>query len=364
MKKILFLLLAVAMVACNNNQSYTIKIQMSELADLQMELRQNVDGEMITIDSLTLDSEGMGEISGSIDSPEMLYIGEKGQRRALSVFLDNYNYTVSGTFEDVSVEADGGVQVEYNEYKEGAKAIEEKQQAIVEKYYEAQAAQVSQDSLAKLLEPYYALGEEKSANDSIYMADNPSSVVSIYILRGVYYQMGAEELEAKLAVFDESIQMTSYYTFMAKHLEKMQKVAVGQKFVDFELPDVDGNPVKLSDLAGKGVLLIDFWASWCGPCRKANPGVVEIYNEYHDKGFDILGVSLDRTKEDWLQGISEDGLVWNQVSDIKFWQCEAAQLYAVSSIPHTVLLDKDGTIVARPQNEEELRAKVQELLGE
>ncbi len=122
--------------------------------------------------------------------------------------------------------------------------------------------------------------------------------------------------------------------------------------------------MKLSDLAGNGVLLIDFWASWCGPCRRANPGVVEIYNEFHDKGFDILGVSLDRTREEWLQGISEDGLIWNHVSDIKFWQSEAAQLYAVSSIPHTVLLDKDGTIVARPQNEEELRAKVQELLGE
>jgi len=363
MKKAFFLLLAIAMVACNN-QGYTIKIEMSELADLNMELRQNVAGEMITLDSVTLDSKGIGKISGSIGAPEMVYLGEKGQRRAIPIFLDNYNYTVSGTFEDVDIKANGGVQVEYNDYKEGTKEFEEKQQAIVEKYYEAQAAQVGQDSLAKVLEPYYALGDEKSAYDSSYMADNPASVVSIYILRGEYYRLDADELEARLSVFDESIQKTSYYTFMSEHLVKMKKVAIGQKFVDFELPDVDGKPVKLSDLAGKGVFLVDFWASWCGPCRTANPGVLEIYDEFHEQGFDILGVSLDRTKEDWLQGISEDGLVWNHVSDVKFWQCEAAQLYAVSSIPHTVLLDKDGTIVARNLSEEELKAKIAELLSE
>ena len=364
MKKILFLVLAVALVACNSNQGYTIKIQMEELAGANIVLKQSVSGERIALDSVVLDSLGKGEISGEISIPEMLYLGVAGQRQSLSLFMDNYNYTVSGTLEDVIIEADGGPQVEFNEYKEGVKVFQDKQKSIVDKYYEAKTAGVSQDSLNSLLEPYYELNDKKNALDSTYMAENPSSVVSIYLLRGVYYQLDAEELEAKLAVFDKSIHETSYYIFMSEHLQKMKNVVIGQKYPDFELPDTKGNPVKLSELAENGVLLIDFWAAWCGPCRNANPGVVKIYNEFHEKGFDVLGVSLDRTKEDWLQAIEDDGLVWHHISDLKFWQCEAAKLYAVSSIPHTVLLDKDGIIVARNLNKEELKAKIQELLAE
>jgi thiol-disulfide isomerase/thioredoxin len=124
----------------------------------------------------------------------------------------------------------------------------------------------------------------------------------------------------------------------------------------------DGNPLSLQSLRGK-VVLIDFWASWCGPCRRENPHVVAAYQQYHGKGFDVLGVSLDKTKDRWLAAIEKDGLIWHHVSDLKGWQNAAAQLYGVRSIPHTVLLDREGKIIARGLRGAALTAKLDELFG-
>ncbi|HHM20572.1 MAG TPA: TlpA family protein disulfide reductase [Bacteroidetes bacterium] len=131
---------------------------------------------------------------------------------------------------------------------------------------------------------------------------------------------------------------------------------------DFTMNTPDGQPLKLSDLRGK-ILLLDFWASWCGPCRRENPNVVAAYKKYHDKGFDVLGVSLDRDKNRWLQAIERDGLIWNHVSDLKGWKNEAAKLYGVSSIPATVLLDREGKIIARNLRGPQLEAKLKEIFG-
>jgi peroxiredoxin len=292
----------------------------------------------------------------------MMYLGQQGTRQNLQIFMDNYNYTVSGTLNDVNIGSDGGPQTDFNTYKAGATEFDAQQQQVLDLYYQAMEDSVSRDSLQAILEPYYAINQQKMVYDSVFMAENPSNVVTLYLLRGKFHGMDVDELENWLAGFNTSVHGTSYYSFLSSHLEKMKNVEIGDQFVDFELPDTAGNQLKLSDLVGKGPLLIDFWAAWCGPCRAANPGVVEIYNEFNGAGFDILGVSLDRTKEEWLKGIEEDNLTWHQVSDLQFWNSAAADLYAVKSIPHTVLLDKNGTIVARNLSKEELKAKLQELL--
>ncbi len=150
---------------------------------------------------------------------------------------------------------------------------------------------------------------------------------------------------------------------VAQLLKTSASFVTGGEAPDFTMNDRDGKPVKLSDFRGK-VMLVDFWASWCGPCRRENPHVVELYNHYHSKGFDVLGVSLDKTREPWLQAIEKDGLVWHHVSDLKGWANSAAQLYGVSSIPHTVLVGRDGKIIARNLRGEQLTAKLKEVLGE
>ena len=106
--------------------------------------------------------------------------------------------------------------------------------------------------------------------------------------------------------------------------------------------------LSLSELVGKSkLLMVDFWASWCGPCRAENPNVVKAYNNYHEKGFDVLGVSLDMEKENWIKAIEDDGLIWHNISDLKYWNNEAAKAYGISSIPSNLLLDENGIIVAK-----------------
>ena len=144
---------------------------------------------------------------------------------------------------------------------------------------------------------------------------------------------------------------------------KLQRVGVGQPYLDFTQETPEGTFLSLSELVGKSkLLLVDFWASWCSPCRAENPNVVAVYKEYHEKGFDVLGVSLDMKKENWIKAIEDDGLIWHNVSDLKYWNNEAAQDYAVSSIPSNVLIDENGTIIAKNLRGEDLRKKVEELL--
>jgi thiol-disulfide isomerase/thioredoxin len=123
--------------------------------------------------------------------------------------------------------------------------------------------------------------------------------------------------------------------------------SIGALAPDLAFENPEGKIMKLSDLRGK-VVLLDFWASWCGPCRKENPNVVKVYNKYHEKGFEIYSVSLDRDKSSWVKAIATDGLVWpNHVSDLGYWQSQAAKIYGVNSIPATFLIGKDGRIIAR-----------------
>jgi thiol-disulfide isomerase/thioredoxin len=136
----------------------------------------------------------------------------------------------------------------------------------------------------------------------------------------------------------------------------------GAEAPDFVQDDPDGKPVALSSLRGK-VLLVDFWASWCGPCRRENPAVRRLYDKYHEKGFDILGVSLDQDRQRWLDAIAKDALIWTQVSDLQGWRNAAGQLYQVSSIPHTVLLDPEGRIIATKLRGAALERKLEEIFG-
>lgn len=145
----------------------------------------------------------------------------------------------------------------------------------------------------------------------------------------------------------------------AKNGEHLQ---IGKIAPDINLPNPQGQVIPLSSLRGK-VVLVDFWAQWCRPCRMENPNIVEAYHKFKDKGFEVYGVSLDRSKDKWLQGIEEDDLVWTHVSDLKYWQSEAARNYNVNAIPASFLLDRDGKIVAKNLRGQSLHQKLKEILG-
>lgn len=162
---------------------------------------------------------------------------------------------------------------------------------------------------------------------------------------------------------ETAAENSPYRQELAAEIQKIKSRVVGAEAPEINLPTPEGDSLKLSTLRGK-IVLIDFWASWCGPCRRENPHVKAMYQKYKDQGFEILGVSLDRDKAAWIQAIEKDGLTWPHVSDLNYFQSVAARTYGVNAIPHTVLLDKEGKIIANKLRGRLLEAKLEELFGE
>ncbi|BDD00409.1 TlpA disulfide reductase family protein [Persicobacter psychrovividus] len=209
---------------------------------------------------------------------------------------------------------------------------------------------------------FEAVNNEGKTYDIEFLKQHPSALVSVEVLAGLSYTISTDELRAGLDQLTGIAKASDSYARLEKRYNSMVKTAEGQAVVDFTMKTPEGKDFSTASLKSK-VFLIDFWASWCGPCRQENPHVIKMYKELHQKGFEVVGVSLDSKQESWEKAIAKDGLTWHQVSDLKGWRNEAAQLYNVNFIPETVLVDREGKIVARGLRGEELEAKVKEVLA-
>jgi peroxiredoxin len=365
MKKTIILLLAVVVSAsCARDPKYRLTGTIDGAGNETVILQKRIPGGYEVLDSTALEN-GTFVMEGAVAYPQMVNLAIKGKRGGLNFYIENSDITIHGHADSLYTGSVTGsaTQAEFDAYK----ALFDETNAQMMKIYDSYRAarmEGNEELAASIEKELEALDTKQNDLRKEFIANNPASYVAPSVLGELAYYLDAAELEALLGKLDTSLNKVQSVITMKERLVQLKAVAIGQKAPDFTLNDVDGNPVSLYSKIGGDtkLLLVDFWAAWCGPCRQENPNVVKVWNEYNKKGFDVFGVSLDRTKEDWVKAIQDDKLTWTHVSDLKYWDCAPAKLYAVSAIPSNFLLDADGVIIGHNLRGDALAQKVKEIL--
>ncbi len=361
-RTILHFLLPFLVYSYASGEGYRLSGTIRGLSDTTVYLQQIVDIQYVTIDSARTDM-GKFELSGTAVIPDLYFLRIAGKRGRCMFFLENSPVSISVHADSLNRPRITGskVQDEFLAYQAGIDAIHDRMNVLGKEYREAVSS--GNTTIANELENQIeALYDGIEQTQIRYIEKNPSSYIAPYIIQSVHYGKEADEIEKLLAKLNPSLQSSVLVGNIQRTVETLKAVAVGMMAPDFTQPDPEGNPLQLSSLRGN-YLLIDFWAAWCGPCRRENPNVVEAYQKYHDRGFDVLGVSLDRSRDRWLQAIRDDNLTWNHVSDLQYWSNGAARLYGINSIPSNLLLDPEGRIIAKNIRGKELHAELAKHLG-
>ncbi|MEI6312679.1 MAG: TlpA disulfide reductase family protein [Bacteroidota bacterium] len=370
MKKINYLLLVLgimlAVSACNKwGNNFTLKGKINGIQDGEKILLFDRNYTTKKIDTIAtgIVKDGKFELKGKLKRVDVYYIGIEGMEQAKQVVLEKKDMEM---YEDslnpgiYNIKGSAG-QEDFNKMQMIIFNIEMAQQSLYPAMEQAQMMGDEKriDSLSQLYQMgFNAIEDEIKANAK----KNPKSIISPILILNYSYMLDPKVYHPIYDAFTEEVKNTQAGIMLKDKIDILERTAVGKKISDIVGIDPNGNKISLMSVKGK-VTLIDFWASWCGPCRKENPRVRQIYSQFHDKGFNILGVSLDDKAADWKEAIATDSLTWNHVSDLKGWESKAAKDFAIQAIPQTILIDANGTIIARNLNNEELTAKLSSLLG-
>lgn len=306
--------------------------------------------------------KGKFMLKGNVEEPGLFFL-VLGDAQPQYIFLNNSNIGIEGKKQDLkNLQVKGSsTHDDFLDFKKTFDPLVGEMSAVGAQINKEPNAVVKDSLKIKYDSIVYLV---QSSIDA-FVTEKPDSYVSPFLLV-ITLQMNddATLLENRFAKLTPAMQQSRIGASLQQHIISSRAGQVGSLAMDFTQPDVNGNPVSLSSFRGKYVL-VDFWASWCRPCRIENPNVVENYNKFKDRNFTVLGVSLDRPgqKENWLKAIEQDKLTWTNVSDLKFWQNEAAQLYRVSGIPFNILVDPEGRVIARNLRGPDLKHKLCEVLG-
>lgn len=363
MKKTLFPLAAmlVALTACNTTPHYTIKgtVEGVETGNAYL-VKQTADG----IDTMARAAIANGKfaLTGNVENLTSAFVTIEGRRGGTPIYLENAEYTATLSVEKPMENKIEGTPTQNlaNEYAAITNEVRKAQSSLYKEYRTAADAK-DEAKMKEIEERYEAVAKEGEEKENAWMKANADKFIAAQMLAQKMSGYELEDLKAQYDLLGENAKATEPGQKIAERIKKLESVAIGQVAPDFTLNTPEGNPLSMHSIKGK-VKVIDFWASWCGPCRGENPNVVKMYKELHPKGLEILSVSLDSDKEAWLKAIKDDNLTWNHVSDLKGWGSEAGQLYGVNGIPHLVVLDENNVIVAKNLRGEELHKKVAELL--
>lgn len=356
--------LIILLFACDRQtDDLIVKADIEGLESGSAVLKRRVNSEFLTLDSTTID-QGNFILRGKLDHPEMCYIYINDTLPYIRFFAENKEMAITGQVDSLrEVMVKGSAMHDALEsYNRMMKPYDEELRSIYQDYSSASLA----GDTAKVNEyesAFNRIADEQKATSLSFVEENTDNVLGPYLVWGTLaYDLELNELAGLADQFAPEISGSIYVQQIRDYVNTLEKVAIGQPFTEISLPGPEGKIRKLSELKGK-VILIDFWASWCGPCRRENPNVVAMYNDLGGEDFEIFGVSLDEKKENWLKAIEEDELTWVHVSDLKGWNSEAGKEYGVRSIPHTVLIDANGIIVDKNLRGELLRQRVEGLLN-
>lgn len=375
MKKISFLLfitITTLMVACTGKptpKEYTITGNLSAIgSDSLLVYLQIIDentGEFVSVDTTTVQN-GTFVFNGQAEaSPILRFISTEGVSKPVPIVIEEGNINISFDTALVATVKGTALNDKFQEFSDKRNKISEELRSLSKLSKEAEKAGTLTPQYEKELDDKYdSLSNNLKKEVFDFTKANISNPLGLYIFinRGVSFD--APQLKEILPTLDAKTKANPRILKLEKRLEALEATVVGKQFVDIKGTTPDGKNLSLSDYAGKGkYILIDFWASWCPPCRKEMPLIVDAYKKYKNKGFEIVGVSLDDDKVAWGKGIKDLNITWPQVSDLKGWKTDLGAAYAVNSIPHTVLLDKDGKIIAKNLNGHQLLEKLAELLN-
>ncbi len=349
--------------ACKSDSGhYTLKGKLTNLDDSVLFLGHQIAGVPV-FDTLNV-KNGSFTYSGKTKTPVFAQILTPDRQSGFPVILEAGTINISGDADSMMM---GSINISGTHNNEALQEFMNIQRPFMPEMQKMQSrfmqAQMSGDTttMADIRNTMDSIANVITGKMEDFIKSHPKSIVSAIALQSIMQGMDDNTVSELYSSLDTAVQNSMYGQGIGTKVASSKRTGIGQLAPDFTMDNPEGEPVSLSSLRGKFVL-IDFWASWCGPCRAENPNVVKTFNEYKNQNFTILGVSLDKDKEAWLKAIKDDHLDWHQVSDLKYWDNSAAKLFGVQAIPANFLLDPSGKIIAKDLRGDALENELAKVL--
>nr|WP_297916049.1 AhpC/TSA family protein [uncultured Allomuricauda sp.] len=316
------------------------------------------------LDTTTIEN-GVFSFTGTQEKPKLYYIFLEATRGNVPLFVENGTIDVNFQKDSMNYAQVKGTQQNalFMKFLEGSRRMAERARSMQRDMGEASRAQDTA-TVTALREEFLEFQEDVKTFNIDFAKENPDAIISALILGNLLFSKAVPNDEAQQIydTFTPEIKASGPGKELKEQLDKLKNTDIGSVAPDFSAPTPNGDLLALRDVKGK-VTLVDFWAAWCRPCRAENPNIVSVYKKYHDKGLNVVGVSLDSRAEDWKNAIAKDSLAWNHISNLKRFQDPIAQLYNINAIPAAFLLDENGVIIAKNLRGPALEEKVAELLN-